>query len=268
VFVTVTGSCTLCPGEADSVAFRKARARFGTCVTVKFNPPVLCGGVAVMGGATVVVVGSATLVSVFDGDGVVRGGVVTTGVINVDAVEDVVAGVRCVVRVVLRGDGLVTAACVLGVGLTVGVLVGVILVATGGGVIVVVVVLLVAAVVAGCVPVCWPLLLFAPLRPVFLRGVVTGGDISVDGLVLAISVVGLPVICRGRRGVCGLLPVAVLVEVVFVLGVLTGDGVTLAVVTGCERAGVGDGVAATAVLVLDSVVRAGTSRRALLSSLS
>ena len=43
----------------------------------------------------------------------------------------------------------------------------------------------------------------------------------------------------------------------------------LALLTGCERTGVGEGVAvATTALGLASVVRAGVSRRALINSLS
>jgi len=174
-------------------------------------------------------------------------------------VEDedvVVAGCRSG----LARGGVATATCLPGEGLTVGVLVGVAVVATGGVVVVVVVF---------CVLVCWPLLLFAPLRPARLfRVLVTGGAISVGGLIAATSVVGLPVICRGRRLVGGL-AVAVVVEVVFGFGVGVGVAVTLAVLTGCERAGVGEGVeVATTALGLGSVVRAGVSRRALINSLS
>lgn len=195
----------------------------------------------------------------------------TTGVIVEDD-EEVVATGRCGARVVatrvgLRGDGVVTAACVEGVGLTVGGLILVVVVVAAGDMVVL------AAVAVFCVPVCWPLLLPAPLRPArLLRGVVVGvvggGAISADGLALAISVVGLPVICRGRRVVGGLLA-AVLVEVVFVFGTVAGGVVVLLLLTGCERTGegVGEAVAAT-VLGLGSVVRAGVSRRALINSLS
>lgn len=162
-------------------------------------------------------------------------------------------------------DGVVTATCEgVGVGLAAGVLVGVAVVATEG-------VVVVAGLSRALVCCCWPLLLFAPLRPErVLRGVVVVGcSIAVGGLMLATSVVGLPVICRGRRFVGVLVPAVVVVEVVFVFGAGVGGVVALAVLTGCERAGVGVGVeVATTVLGLGSVVRAGVSRRALISSLS
>src|ERR1051325_4779180 len=263
----VSGSCTLWPGEADSAELRRAKARFGTCVTVRLKPPVLCadtGAVVVTGAA--VVVSTALLISVFDlgsvidGDGAVRGGVVTTGVIVGDEAEVVVVVVAAGRCVLVRGC-VVVASCVLrGVGLTVGGLVIVVVVATGG---------VVVLAVVFCVAVCWPLRLFAPLRPVRPRGLFTGGVISVAGLVPAISVVGLPVICRGRGLTVGLL-VAVVVEAVVVLGALgVGGLMSLAVLTSCERAGVGEGVAvATTALGLGSVVRAVVSRRALINSLS
>lgn len=161
-------------------------------------------------------------------------------------------------------DGVVTATCEgVGVGLAAGVLVGVAVVATEG-------VVVVAGLFCALACCCWPLLLFAPLRPVrLLRGVVVGCSIAVGGLMLATSVVGLPVICRGRRLVGVLVPAVVVVEVVFVFGAVVGGVAALAVLTGCERAGVGVGVeVATTVLVLGYVVRAGVSRRALISSLS
>jgi hypothetical protein len=187
-------------------------------LTVKFNPPLLCGeGVVTVG----VVAVSTALVSVVEGGGVVEGvgvivlgGVLTMGVI--EGVEVVAAG-RCVT---VRG-GVFTATCLLGVGLTAGVLdgCGVVTVARG-----VVVVAVVEGTVAGC---CCCALLFWRLCRVLARVVgVGGGAISV--LVAAIvvwppvavlaTVAGLPVIRRGCGEVVGGLFRAV---------VVTGDGVVL-----------------------------------------
>jgi hypothetical protein len=213
------------------------------------------------------VVFSATLISgVGVGDGVMAGRVGgPTGVIVGD---EVTAAGRCVVvRCVVRGDGVVTEASARGVGLTVGVLVGVGAVTAGVS----------AAVAGSCVvAVGCCALLFAPLRPGLRRvGVVAGGAISVEVLEPATSVVGFPVICRGRRLFVLLDAVAVLDGTV-VLGAVVVGGIILAVVGDGDvragvwlRAGVGEGEAtATGAVVLDSTGRAGPSRRALSSSLS
>src|SRR5205085_1571071 len=53
MFVTVTGNCTCCPGEAARLTRRKASARFGTCFTVSTMPVWPSAGALLSGGAAV-----------------------------------------------------------------------------------------------------------------------------------------------------------------------------------------------------------------------
>ena len=55
MFVTDTGNCTLCPGEAARLTRRKASARFGTCLTVNTMPVWPSAGALLSGGADVTV---------------------------------------------------------------------------------------------------------------------------------------------------------------------------------------------------------------------
>src|SRR5436305_13270678 len=53
MFVTVTGNCTCCPGEAARLTRRKASARFGTCLIVNTMPGSEPTGALLTGGAAV-----------------------------------------------------------------------------------------------------------------------------------------------------------------------------------------------------------------------
>ena len=106
--VTVTGSCTCCPGEAASATRRSASARFGTCLIVSTMPVSFepADGLLAFGEMDVTV---ESFVAVRVGAGVGAGGTFTTTCIGVGMRRGVGAGVGDGLTI---GGGVLIAVCV------------------------------------------------------------------------------------------------------------------------------------------------------------